>query len=297
MKKVLITGASGFLGTKLYDLYASQAEAVGTYLSHGSEGLVPLDVTNGSQTHDFITNLRPDIVIHTIALSDPDICEQKKEDAERINHLGTKNVVEACRDVGARLDYISTVYVFDGKIGHYTEEDTPHPINWYGETKLRAEREVMTLPHWGIYRFDKLYGYNGSDKPNDLLSKIMAGKPFEVNSDQIRQPLLVDDVGKAIRKMQELGINGILHLAGPDNISKYELTLRLAKLLGKESLVVPIAEKEQIARRPKDASIATTKAETLGIAFTSLENAIPLIEGTLQNKNVEGQQRGEISSR
>lgn len=297
MRKVLITGASGFLGTKLYDLYASKADVVGTYLGHNREGLVFLDVTNASQTHDFITNLRPDIVINTVAFSDPDICEQKKEDAERINYLGTKNVVEACRDIGARLDYISTVYVFDGEKGHYLEEDTPHPINWYGETKLRAEREVMTLPRWGIYRFDKLYGYNGPDKPNDLLSKIMAGKPFEVNSDQVRQPLFVDDVGRAIQLVQKQGLNGVLHLAGPDNISKYELTLRLAKLLGKESLVVPIPEKQQIARRPKDASIVTTKAESLGITFTSLEKAIPLIEGALQNKNIEGQQRNEISSR
>lgn len=297
MNKVLITGASGFLGTKLYDLYVSKADVVGTYLDHSREGLVPLDVTNASDVHDFITNLHPDIVIHTVALSDPDICEQKKDDAERINYIGTKNVVEACRDVGARLDYVSTVYVFDGEKGHYSEDDAPHPINWYGETKLRAEKEVMTLPHWGIYRFDKLYGYNGLNKPNDLLSKIIAGKPFEVNSDQIRQPLLVDDVGKAMQTMQDLEISGILHLAGPDNISKYELTLRLAQLLGKESLVVPIPEKQQIARRPKDASIVTTKAESLGITFTSLERAIPLIEGALQNKGIEGQQKKEISSR
>jgi dTDP-4-dehydrorhamnose reductase len=294
MSKILITGASGFLGTKLSEMYAPKTEILGTYFGHSREGLVSLDVTNSSQTHDLITRFRPDIVIHTVALSDPDVCEQRKEGAERINYLGTKNIVEACRKTGARLDYISTVYVFDGEKGHYTEEDTPHPINWYGETKLRAEQEVMTLPSWGIYRFDKLYGYNGLGKPNDLLSKIMADKPFEVNNDQIRQPLLVDDIGRALQRMQELGMNSILHLAGPDKISKFELTLRLARLLGKESLVVPIPEKQQIARRPKDASIETNKAESLGITFTSLERAIPMIEGVLRKEDREGQQRKEI---
>lgn len=294
MSKILITGASGFLGTKLFDMYTPKAEVLGTYFGHPRERFVSLDVTNSSQTHDLITRFRPDVVIHTVALSDPDVCEQRKDDAERINHLGTKNIVDACREIGARLDYISTIYVFDGEKGHYTEEDTPHPINWYGETKLKAEKEVMILPRWGIYRFDKLYGYNGLGKPNDLLSKIMADKPFEVNNDQIRQPLLVDDIGRALQRMQELDINGILHLASQDKISKFELTLRLARLLGKESLVVPVPEKQQIARRPKDASIETNKAESLGITFTSLVKAIPMIEGVLQQEDTEGQQRKEI---
>lgn len=279
MSKILITGASGFLGTKLFEIYSSKAEILGTYFDHPRAGLVSLDVTNSSQTNDLITRFHPDIIIHTIALSDPDVCEQRKEDAERINHLGTKNIVDACRKVNARLDYISTVYVFDGEKGDYSEEDTPHPVNWYGETKLRAEEEVMTLPNWGIYRFDKLYGYNGKRLPNDLLSKIMAGKTIEVNNDQKRQPLLVDNMGSALQRIQGLRVNGILHLAGQDKISKYELTLRLARLLGKEYLVVPISEKQQIARRPKDASIVTTKAKSLGITFTSLDKAIKEIAG------------------
>jgi dTDP-4-dehydrorhamnose reductase len=81
------------------------------------------------------------------------------------------------------IDYVSTVYVFDGKKGQYREKDTPNPINWYGKTKLRAEQEVETLPEYGIYRFDKLYGYNGEGKPNDAFTKIETGKAFEVNSD------------------------------------------------------------------------------------------------------------------
>jgi dTDP-4-dehydrorhamnose reductase len=289
MAKVLITGASGFLGTKVFDLYNSnpENEVIGTYSSHPREGFVPLDITNRSQTYDVITNVCPTIVIHTVALSDPDVCELRKEDAERINHLGTRNIVQACQKTGARLDYISTVYVFDGAKGNYTEEDETHPINWYGETKRRAEQEVSTLPNFGIYRFDKLYGYNGEGKPNDTFSKIAKGKPFEVNSDQIRQPVFVNDVVRAIQLVQERSINGIFHLAGPDRISKYELTIKLAHLLEKEGLVVPISEKEQIARRPKDASISTARMEGLGMKFTSLGEALSQIEAALITKGVE----------
>lgn len=290
MNRVLVIGASGFLGTKIYDMYSSSPERVvaGTYSSHPREGLLPLDITDAAQVQELITSFHPDAVIHTVALSDPDICEQRKENAERINHFGTKNIVDACREVGARLDYISTVYVFDGKKGSYTEEDAPHPINWYGETKLRAEQEVAILPEYGIYRFDKLYGYNGEGKPNDAFSKIAAGKPFEVNSDQVRQPLLVDDIGRALQLIQERSLSGIFHLAGPDRLSKYDLTVKLAHLLGRKSLVVPIPEIEQVARRPKDASIVTAKMESMGFVFTSLNDALMQIEGALRTNGIEG---------
>ncbi|HEV2339660.1 MAG TPA: SDR family oxidoreductase [Patescibacteria group bacterium] len=288
MKKVFITGASGFLGTKLFAMYANTAEVSGTYHKHPKEGLIPFDVTDAEQTREVITRFHPDNIIHTVALADVDICEERREDAEIINYLGTKNVVDAACAIGARVDYISTVYVFNGEKGQYTEEDEPNPMNWYGETKLRAEREVATLPHYGIYRFDKLYGYNGEGKPNDAFSKVLAGKLFQVNSNSIRQPLFIDDVDRGIQFIQERNLNGIFHMAGPEKMSKYDLTIQLAKLIGKESLVIPILEKEQVARRPKDASIVTTKAESLGIRFTPLQEAIDIIETSLRKKGIEG---------
>lgn len=286
--KILIIGASGFLGGKLYSTFSTQNEVLGTYQSQPQPDLISLDVTDALQTTKLIKEFRPEIVIHTVALSDPDICEQNKDKAERINHYGTKNIVEACGEIEANLVYISTVYVFDGTKGNYREEDATHPINWYGETKLKAEQEVIQLPKYSILRFDKLYGFNGLGKRNDDLGKILAGKSFEVNMDQIRQPLLTDDVAHAIKRIQELNFSGILHLAGQERISKYNLTVQLARLVGNESLVIPIPEKQQIARRPKDASIRTEKAESLGIQFTPLKEGILQIVEQLRRKEVEG---------
>ena len=90
--------------------------------------------------------------------------------------------------------------------------------------------------------------------------------------------------------MQERGLDGALHLAGPDSISKYDLAVKLAKLFRKESLVIPISEREQLARRPKDASIATVKAESLDIRFTPLRKAIESIEARLRSEG-EGRQK------
>lgn len=285
--RILIIGASGFLGTKLYTSFSGQHQVLGTYLTQPQANLVPLDITDAAQTSKLFKEFQPEMVVHTVAMSDPDICEQQRDQAEKVNYFGAKNIVDACRKVGVRLVYISTVYVFDGTKGNYQENDETHPINWYGETKSRAEQAVTKLPKHSILRFDKLYGFNGLGKRNDDLGKILAGKPFEVNRDQIRQPLLIDDVAQAVQKIQELDFSGILHLAGPEKITKHDLTTQLARLIGKESLVIPIPEKQQIARRPKDASISTAKAESLGIQFTPLKEGILQISEQLKREGVE----------
>lgn len=291
MSKILITGASGFLGTKLFNIFSSSNEVIGTFMKHGRRGLVPLDITDPKSTHELILKTCPELVIHTVALSDPDICEQRKEDAERINYFGTRNIVDAVKEIGAKVVYISTVYVFDGVRGDYKEDDSTNPINWYGVTKLRAESEVMKLPHSVILRFDKLYGFNTVGSANDDLGKILVGKPFGVNMDQKRQPLLIDDVGNAILKIHKQSWDGIFHLAGPERMTKYELTKSLAQLVGRESIILPIPEKQQIARRPRNASIVTNKAQSLGILFTPFETALRLIDTELKNQGIESPKR------
>ena len=293
MKKVLITGATGFLGQKLYDMYKSSGkyDVRGTYNSHQRDGLVHLDVTNPEETHRLIQDFRPDIVIHSVALSDPDVCEQQKDDATKVNVEGTKNVVSACDEIGAEVDYISTVYVFSGEEGKYKEDAIPQPVNHYGKTKKDAE-EVVASRKSGksrIWRFDKLYGYNGEGKVNDVFDKFTKGAEFKVNNDQVRQPLLVDDVGRALMSAQEKGLTGPFHLAGPDEMSKEALTRRLGELVGGQSLVVGIPEQAQIARRPKDASIVGTRMEELGMRCTPFVEALQIIDRSLHPSTIEGQ--------
>lgn len=277
--KILIIGASGFLGTKLNDILGKKHGIAGTAAPEEKTEFAPLDIRDKNKVRDYIREVRPEVVVHTAAMKDPDICEQKKEEAEAINHLGARNVVEGCREGGAKLIYISTDYVFDGKKGNYKEVDPCNPINHYGWTKLKAEEDVSTLENGIIFRFDLLYGYNGKNKNNGLFSQIVSGKKIEMNFDQKRQPLLIDDVASAIEDLLEKKEKGIFHLAGPDNISKYELGLALEKIVRQDSLLVPIAEKEQIARRPKNASIDVSKALSKGLKFHSIEEGVAMIAG------------------
>ena len=245
-----------------------------------------MDITDPSSVSDFLRNYNPDVVIHTAALSDPDECERNHDLAEKINYFGTKNVVGACREAGSKLIYISTDYVFDGEKGNYSETDECKPVNFYGETKLRAEQEALTLDGSIILRFDILYGYNGPNKPNGFFSKVIRGGGLKVNADQKRQPLLVDDVGSAIQVLLEGNHSGIYHLAGSDIIAKYELATALEKIVRDESELVPVPEKEQLARRPHDVSLDTTKARSIGIKFHSVAEGVDVVRQQFESSHI-----------
>lgn len=284
MEKVVITGASGFLGTKLHNGLQENYSIVGTYNNNSQPGLRRLDITNPEEVMLLMNMEKPNIVIHTVALADPDICETNREKAKQIDVDGVKNIVEACRSIGATLIYISTVYIFDGEKGNYQESDVANPVNYYGETKQEAEQLVKTLPEYIILRFDLLYGYNGDNLPNGFMGKIMKGNKLPVNAEQKRQPLLIDDVVWAIDLLLKQHQTGVFHLAGPDNLTKYELGQRLEAILDRDtSCLVPIAGEKQTARRPSDASVNTAKIQQLGMKFHTVEEAVQLIQEQMNN--------------
>lgn len=124
------------------------------------------------------------------------------------------------------------------------------------------------------------------------MDKILSGRPAEINFDQVRQPLFVDDVAMMIKLINAKGESGIFHLAGPDRSSKYDLAKRLEQIVrpNSESKMVAIPEVRQVARRPKDVSIRTDKTIALGIKFTPLETALRQIEGQYR-QSVEGRKK------
>jgi len=276
MSKIAVIGGSGFLGSELLKILGETYAVVGTYRNNEQQGLHRLDVTDKKNVNKFAVKEKPVVVIHTAAMSDPDDCEENKELAENINHVGMRNIVELCRAHGSKLIYISTAYVFDGNKGNYKESDECNPINVYGKTKLRAEQEVLSLADSVILRFDILYGFNSMRGSNGFFSKIIRGR-VEVNNDQKRQPLLVDDVGYAIKVILEGNHKGIYHLAGSENMTKYELGLALEKIVRTEPELIPVPEKQQIARRPKDVSLDTSKARNIGIVFHSISEGVGLV--------------------
>jgi len=298
--KILVTGGSGFLGTTLIHKLSSESlhEITGTFFHNSRPGLHYLDVTDAESTLSLIEELSPDTIVHTVALTSPDYCELHPEETYDINHAGAVNVALAAKEIGARMMYTSTVYVFDGKKGDYSETDEPNPLNIYGESKYRAEQDIMRIvPQWNILRFDRLYGFHGFVTPLDIVAKIHMDKPLVVNFDQERHPLYAPDVASVIRQLTLVKENGIFHLGGPERMNVYSLFNNIASKLGKELQIIPSHSHDggQVAERPEKVTLVTDKIRQLGISFTGIDQALPLINAELQHelavRELEGQRR------
>lgn len=222
MEKVLVLGAKGMVGSALMDALSPRFDVIG--LGHDE-----LDITAERDTLQTVGEIRPRIVIHAAAYTDVDGCETDPDQAFRVNSQGTLYVARACRDIGARLVYMSTDYVFDGKGSRpYTEEDPVNPINVYGRSKLEGERNVQRiLDEFTIVRSQWLFGERGKSFVTTILNLAGQGKPLSIVQDQIGSPTYVVDVGRAIFRLLENGSQGIFHVANNSSCSWYDFALEI----------------------------------------------------------------------
>ncbi|MBI2820849.1 MAG: SDR family oxidoreductase [Acidobacteria bacterium] len=200
---------------------------------------VPLDVTDKESVRLAIQRLHPDVVIHTAALTDMDRCETDHLLADRVNREGTRNIVQACQAVHCSIVYLSTPAVFTGGVSACSETDSPHPVNYYGLTKLEGERIVLAsgLPVL-ILRTDQPYcwleNWQRQNSVTRVLGKLTAGETVKEVSDWYNHPTFVDDFVRAATELLVTEKNGIYHLAGPDFINRYDLAITIAEVFGKD---------------------------------------------------------------
>ncbi|MEM2121955.1 MAG: sugar nucleotide-binding protein, partial [Candidatus Woesearchaeota archaeon] len=151
--KVLLTGASGFLGTKIYsELISKGFEVVPLYHEQ-------IDITNYNLLKKFFKRKNPELVIHAAALTNVDYCEENKEECFRVNVIGTEFLQEICYKQKIKLVFLSTDFVFDGLRGNYREESIRNPINYYGFSKMIAEDIVKKSDKNLIIRASTIFGY------------------------------------------------------------------------------------------------------------------------------------------
>ncbi|MFQ6068742.1 MAG: dTDP-4-dehydrorhamnose reductase [Candidatus Bathyarchaeia archaeon] len=267
MEKVLVTGASGLLGSKIVDK-AEKKYIV--YPTHATRPLFPnsleMNITSESEVEHVFSQVEPDVVIHTAAETNVDKCEENKNHALKVNAEGTKNLAKACKQVNAKIVYISTDYVFDGEKGLYTEEDEPNPVNYYGLTKLMGEKYVTELcGNFVILRTSVLYGVH-PEKPNFTMWVITAlkeKKPLTIVKDHYNSPTFAANFAEVILEIVNKRLEGVYHTAGSERISRYEFALKIAEAFNfNSSLIKPIKMSELKAwkaKRPKDSSLCVDK--------------------------------------
>ncbi len=263
--KTAIIGASGFIGSYLYNLFSHNHEVIGTFNTRSRSGLQHLDIVVEKEVNDFFADNRPDVVILPASLTNVDWCENNREQTFSSNVLGMRNVLRQAVRLGSKLVYISTDYVFDGNSGPYSETDLPNPINFYGLTKLLAEHEVQALtPNHLIVRVTWVYGWEKASKNfvDSLVRMLKKGETRKVPTDQFGNPTYVQDLCKGIEALLRSDCTGIYNLVGGDNISRYDFALKIAQVFGLDKdLIIPLSTSElgQAARRPLKGGLLTDK--------------------------------------
>ena len=284
--RVLVLGGSGLLGARLVEQYVEKGcEVAYTYNRNkleveGAEA-VRLDAMDYDAAGRAVAEAEPDLVIDTVAHPSVDFCETDKIDAYRINVASCEAAAVAARELGAKLVFISSTFVFGNREKPVTEADTPDPISHYGVLKLLGEQSAKICPDHLILRTDQIYGWSrpGQKKSfvEGLLEKFEKGGKIEVCRDWYNRPTHVEDLALALIKLVEKEKSGIYHCVGGTFLSRVEWAKRIAKAFGEdESLIVPIdsAKLKLPARRPKcDVSNAKLEKEC-GIRMRGVDAAM-----------------------
>ncbi len=273
---VLITGANGLLGQKLCLSFSSSYKVVATDLhtqnltSFSNSVYECLDLTDRRALVFHVRFYNPRVIINAAAYTDVDGCEIHRSKAWATNVGGVKNLVEVCQKHQIKLVHLSTDYIFDGEKGPYSEEDPPHPINFYGQTKLEGENVIKEGGiDFLIVRTNVLYGVGKKVKKNFLLwllEKLSAGEKVKIVSDQFNNPTLADNLSACMLEMAQKGISGIFHIGGTDYLSRYDFALKVAdKFEFDKSNILPTKTEflNQKAKRPHRGGLSTRKAQRI----------------------------------
>ncbi len=276
MKRLLVIGASGLLGSKIvaqargrFDVFGSCNPAVD---GCSTSGLEPLDMCSERDVSRIFEDLDPDIAILAAAMTDVDGCERNPDVAESVNAVGPGIVAKACREYDIRLVHISTDYVFDGdKRDRYLETDATNPVSVYGSSKLHGESAVLSeFPDAAVARTAVLFGWNPiRSKLNFVtwvLKKLRNGEKATLFNDQWMSPTFADDLAGALIGISGKSVSGVWHVTGPDCLDRPACGRMIAKAFElDEGLIVPVPSSSVPlpAKRPAYSCLDSSRVEKL----------------------------------
>ena len=279
--KILATGLSGLVGSRIQELSKDKYQFENLSLDTG------VDITDSEKIFSLITSSHASLVLHLAAKTDVDSCQKDMSQgtngqAWKINVEGTKNVINACSRSGKKLIYVSTDFVFDGKKEKpYSEEDSPNPVNWYGQTKYEGEKLVTSSSlSWVILRL--AYPYRANFQKRDfvraLIDRLKDGEKVSLITDHIMTPTFIDDLSYALEKIVNKESLEIFHAIGSQFVSPFEAGVIIANIFGFDKNLLQKTTREEFfknrAPRPFNLSLKNDKIQKLGIRMKSFEEGV-----------------------
>ncbi|PSB12769.1 NAD(P)-dependent oxidoreductase [filamentous cyanobacterium CCP2] len=273
MKKLLITGASGFLGWYLCQLAQAKWNVFGTYHSHTVDipdtTQLKLDLTDFDRLKDTLITLKPDAVIHAAAMSQPNQCQENPDRSYLINVIASWNLAGLCADLHIPFVFTSSELVFDGKNPPYQESDPVCPINLYGEQKVAAETGILDRHSDAVIcRMPLMFGVvpHAQSFIQPFIERIRTGQVLNLFTDEIRTPVSGTSAAKGILLALEKA-KGLIHLGGYDRLSRHEMGLMLVEVLQIANANLNPCKQADVpmpAPRAKDVSMDSSLAFSLG---------------------------------
>ena len=245
---ILVTGAAGQLGSGLMRFFEmNQIAATGVDRND-------FDIVNYEETLDYITNLHPTCVFHCAAYSNVDLAEEEQERCEKINILGTKNIVAACQQISAKIIYISTDYVFNGIYQMPYEVDAKIlPLSVYGKTKAEGENLVENYARGFVVRISWLFGGSGKNFVTTMLRLGKETEQLTVVADQIGSPTYVNDLVPVLYEISKTEEYGIYHCTGNGECTWYDFACEIIRLAKIPCNITPCTSEEYPSPTPRPA--------------------------------------------
>lgn len=297
-QRIVVTGAAGQLGSYLMQAISrAGATPIGFGRQAGLSVDAAVDIADDQAFGRAIDETQPDAIIHAAAMTDVDGCEKDARLADRINHLGARNVAHAAVRSNAYLIAVSTDFVFSGSAPPYPEDAPTDPISVYGSSKSAGELAVLEASDaFAVARTAWLYGGRGKHFPRTILNLLAARPEMEVVEDERGNPTFAGDLAQALVQIVSRRLPGIVHLTNEGTTSRFDLARQVASLAGLSPERVQPTTVEAFlrqyplpARRPRDSSLANVRASATGVTLRPWLDALASYIPQLANELNVGQ--------
>ena len=297
-KKIILTGASGFLGWHFLNSYSSDYQIVGLYSSSKFDQFEnvewkKVDFLNPAEeraAYQLLETERPDFVLNFTAAANPNFCEENPEKSRKLNFDLPVAFSNSCHHLGIKFFHCSTDLVFDGKKGDYQETDPVNPISIYGKDKADADQHILeTNENALVIRLPLMYGVTSKESGffQNWVKKLQTGEKLFAFTDEYRTAANAGRVVEGVQLLLENDEIGLFHLGGLENVSRYDFAARLSNFLKiKNPIIIPSkrADVKMPAARPQDVSLNSDKAKLKGYSPKTLEEEFDHIFNKMKNK-------------